>query len=577
MIVYGDRTRRIDPFCELTSVAARFCKAQTMTAGLARHHELVSALILLGQVAQGLADLDRERFGHDGASPGEARLAPALMQVARAVVKSWASGFADLAQLPEIEPLPELPRELAVRVPEGYAFYAVYPEAYAEAAGRLRLLAPARVIGIRSIGTSLGAVAAAALSAPSPLTVRPVGPPFARRIDVDLDVAQAWTSGDFHYVIVDEGPGLSGSSFAAVVAWLEDRGVPRSHMALLPSHTGEPGAEAGPETRAMWKDIQRQVVTAGELIPPRLLARWARHLFDRTETSMVDISGGGWRQFRYRDEGDWPAVAPHMERPKWLLDADGTRWLLKFAGLGEEGERKMARARMLAEAGLVPPLRGMLHGWAVERWVETVPHRIDDPELANAIVHYMVQRARRLPPPDESGADLATLFAMARYNIEQALGAGLAERFVRLHAGFADLQHFVRPVAVDGRMDLHEWLKMPEGGWLKADALDHDGAHDLIGPQDMAWDVAGAIVELDLEPAAAETLRKATEEAAGFPVHNGLLQFLLPCYAAFRIGLACMSASALGGWPAEAARNRDLAQRYAAKLYALLESSATSC
>lgn len=56
-----------------------------------------------------------------------------------------------------------MPEEIFVKVPEGYASYAVYSEMYALAAGELGS-APGSlcVIGIRSIGTSLASIVAAA-------------------------------------------------------------------------------------------------------------------------------------------------------------------------------------------------------------------------------------------------------------------------------------------------------------------------------------------------------------------------------------------------------------------------------
>ncbi|WP_431268207.1 hypothetical protein [Dankookia sp. P2] len=60
--------------------------------------------------------------------------------------------------------------------------------------------------------------------------------------------------------------------------------------------------------------------------------------------------------------------------------------------------------------------------------------------------------------------------------------------------------------------------------------MDHHAAHDLIGCQDIAWDVAGAMVELGLDPV--------------LPVDRGLLGFLLPCYCAFQLGAWTMALDA---------------------------------
>src|SRR5205823_11055584 len=97
-----------------------------------------------------------------------------------------------------------LPPAVELRTPEGFAYYAVYPEAYIEAARRLRLTAQPFVIGIRSIGTTLGAVVAAALNAPPPITLRPHGEPFARQVTIAAELEQELLGRDAHYVIVDE-------------------------------------------------------------------------------------------------------------------------------------------------------------------------------------------------------------------------------------------------------------------------------------------------------------------------------------------------------------------------------------
>jgi hypothetical protein len=83
------------------------------------------------------------------------------------------------------------------------------------------------------------------------------------------------------------------------------------------------------------------------------------------------------------------------------------------------------------------------------------------------------------------------------------------------------LQQLVRPVRTDGRLHEHEWLRLPDGRLLKADALDHHRAHDLVGAQDIAWDAAGAVVELGLKA------------ALGDP---HLTAFYRVAYCAFQIG-----------------------------------------
>ncbi|MDB5682550.1 MAG: hypothetical protein JWM75_248, partial [Sphingomonas bacterium] len=141
-----------------------------------------------------------------------------------------------------------------------------------------------------------------------------------------------------------------------------------------------------------------------------------------------------------------------------------------------------------------------------------------------------------------------------------------AARFAEAHAQAPAMESRVVRMATDNRCDPHEWLRLPDGRILKADALDHDAAHDLIGAQDLAWDVAGIAAEFDLDEDAMGQLVAATERAAGRAIDRALLGFLLPCYCAFRLGAAQLAADGLGGWTAEQARNRTAVARYAARL-----------
>jgi len=90
-------------------------------------------------------------------------------------------------------------------------------------------------------------VVAAALDGPPPVTVRPIGDAHARSLAVDAALAQRLRLAEA-CAVVDEGPGLSGSSFAAV-ARAHDAGR-RVHF--FPSHGAGPGPLADEATRALW-------------------------------------------------------------------------------------------------------------------------------------------------------------------------------------------------------------------------------------------------------------------------------------------------------------------------------------
>src|SRR4051794_26733771 len=101
---------------------------------------------------------------------------------------------------------------------------------------------------------------------------------------------------------------------------------------------------------------------------------------------------------------------------------------------------------------------------------------------------------------------------MARFNTAQLLGEEAAREIDRCLPQLDELQGFVRRVETDTLLHPWEWLRTPDGGLLKTDALDHHAGHDLIGCQDIAWDIAGAMVELDLSDSEEDRLCRIVED-----------------------------------------------------------------
>jgi hypothetical protein len=508
LLVYGDHSQSEDPRERLRSIAERLARVPGMRPGIERHGEIVAALIEAGQLQQGVEDAGAPAMALKALSYG----------LAACVIRSWDSGFANTGDLP-VPPHFELRRRVEVRLPEGFAFYNVYPEAYADAARKLRLSAPARVIGIRSIGTTLGAIVAAALGAPPPETVRPFGDPFSRQVELPAEIV----AGDVHYVIVDEGPGLSGSSFGGVADWLQTRGVPLERIAFIPSHTGDLGPHASAAHRARWHQAQR---VAAQFDPAFLVSMFA---------PIEPFAIGG-----------------PFERCKYIGRADGVRVLLKFAGLGQIGERKLQMARGLYAAGFTPEPLGLVHGFIVERWCEDAQPLASADTPIEEIGRYIGARASLFAAGDTGGATMHELVTMCRRNILLALGEAAASTVDCCDA--EELSRRVRRVRTDNKVDRSEWLRLADGRLLKTDALDHHQGHDLIGCQGIEWDIAGAIEEFGLD--ASQSARLI--ESSGLSVDRELLQFYRVAYAAFRLGRA-----ELGGEP-------PAARRYAASLQLLL-------
>ncbi len=580
MLVYGDAARR-------ESAARRFSRLRAMLRdmparrpGIERHGALVAALIEAGELAQGIAD---ERFraadGRDNSPAAAVDAAMALvMGLAGRCAASWWSDFAQDGEdcTPALDAceaqLPAGPIE--VRQPEGYAFYALYPETYLEAARALAAeSAHWRVIGIRSIGTSLAAMVAVGLKAPCPRTLRPVGHPFERQVAADAarlsgaDDGAAWA-------IVDEGPGLSGSSMAAVARWLAAAGVAVERQHFFSSHAQGPGAQASEATRAVWRRarVQHRGFDAAILHaarPAHRLDSWVETLVGRLRAPLREVTGGGWRALHgiSTGDGDAPPAHPWQERRKFIAETDEGRWLVKFVGLGRRGERLLERAQALAAAGFSPAPAGLCHGFLVERWqgdlaplsrLRTLGWR---DRLVDRVADYLAFRARSFAAPRDGGASLQQLHEMGRHNTGEALGAQAAAAWDRLGAATDRLAPEVVRVETDNRLHAWEWL-VAGAHLLKTDALDHHAGHDLVGCQDIAWDVAGAAVEFELSAGEERRLTQRLAAQAGVRVRPELVAFYRPCYLAFQLGYWRMAHDAADTSP-EAARLQAACARYA--------------
>ena len=459
------------------------------------------------------------------------------------------------AALARVRALP-LPPVVRCRTAEGFAFYALYPETFAAAAAAATDgPSPPLVIGIRSIGTSLAAAVAARLGCPA-LTVRPVGHPLRRELRLGPALRDRLARHPGTFLVADEGPGLSGSSFGAVGDALAALGVADDRIVFMPSHLNGLGPRAAPAHRRRWERARRLPATGGAE-PGAVLAWFADHAGPGARAE--DLSGGGWR--RDLPAALWPPAAPVGERVKIRIAGPRGRFLARFAGLGDTGAAKLAAARRLHAAGFAPEPLALRHGFLLERWVEGTPlPAAAGTAMIARLARYLGFRARALPA-DGDGADAAALRRMAVFNAGALDGAELAGRVDARLAGIDRLAPV--PVRIDGRLHPWEWRRTADGTIVKTDALDHAAGHDLVGCQDIAWDVAGAAVEFDLSAAAAEALRRGVAEAAGRAVPAEAVAAFRLCYAAFQGGLWRMTGE---GGPDGAWRTERQVARYRALL-----------
>ncbi|MFP5212386.1 MAG: hypothetical protein ACLGPL_03305, partial [Acidobacteriota bacterium] len=480
-----------------------------LETGSADHDRAVELLVEFGELEAGVADAVCPKEDSDGLIVRAFRQAGLL--AARVLCLSWEGRMAEAGE--HIEKLKRgldalaslgLPETIRVSVPEGYAFSSLYPEMYLEAASRFfRAVRPKSVvcIGIRSIGTSLSSAVCARLEQfgcdTHSYTVRPHGHPFDRYIALSPMLENELRGlGGSHFLVIDEGPGLSGSSLCCVARKLSEIGIPDERIVFFPSWEPDGSAFKSESARERWgrharystsfEDVWLDESRSDRLFPPG---------------ELTDVSAGRWRTILFEGPGPRPAVHPHHERRKYLCaDPSGKgRVLFKFAGLGRYGRAAFERSGRLAEKGFSPPVLGLSNGFLRMAFVEGRPvFAVEaDRALLDAMADYLSYLEKNFSS-EKQGASDDELARMIRANVREGLGEYWERKLENLEEFMAPLA-YGRPVAMDGRMLPHEWLRTPSGRYVKTDGADHHCDHFYPGCQDIAWDIAGCCVEFSLD------------------------------------------------------------------------------
>jgi hypothetical protein len=92
----------------------------------------------------------------------------------------------------------------------------------------------------------------------------------------------------------------------------------------------------------------------------------------------------------------------------------------------------------------------------------------------------------------------------------------------------------------------HEWLELGDGRLLKLDGAAHGDDHFFPGPCDIAWDLAGTIVEWKLTGPEAEYFLEEYRRLSGDDARRRLPPYLR-AYVSFRLGWCKMAALASAG------------------------------
>ena len=527
MYVFRDGRRMVSGTELLASLSGALCRWGMAPRGRTEDLALL-ALVAAGELECALLDAPGCGEAGDDSAALAAQITDAM---ARALLSGEKHSLSSILQLAERT---SAPLTYPVAVQEGFAYYALHPRKLAALVESLPLGQHTNVLGIRSIGVTLSAVACAALCLRGiecqRMTVRPTGHPYDRKLEAD-DSLLEWISGssDADFLVVDEGPGISGSSFLAVAEALTEFGVESGRIHLLGTREIDPANLRAENAAARWR-YEYHCVQNAPLLP---------------EDAGESLSGGTWRRHFTCEAEDTPATWAPLEPAKFI--AADARSIFKFEGFGHYGEEAGERALLLAGRGFSPRYLGNSRGFG--RY-ELLPGRMltlgdRSPELIERMAEYLAWRVMAFASEVQQTPELEK---MLRWNWQSEFDEELSPDESRL-----EVAHLT---VCDARMMPHEWLRTSDGRLLKLDAASHGDNHFFPGPCDIAWDVAGAIVEWEMLGQVRERFISAYEARSGDAIRERLPAYVL-AYSIFRLGWCKMAALAMRGEFDQALLERD--------------------
>jgi hypothetical protein len=169
------------------------------------------------------------------------------------------------------------------------------------------------------------------------------------------------------------------------------------------------------------------------------------------------------------------------------------RRVFKFEGFGESGKQIRQHATALCKAGFGPPVED--GGDGMSRYPFLAGRALARGDLSAEILDWIARYCDfRAVEFKSDRANDGVLEEAIRFNYTEETGQDCPVPPGTFRTA--------SPVICDGRMSPHEWIRRTDGKMMKVDGCKHGDDHFLPGPTDIAWDLAGAIVECDMDLAA---------------------------------------------------------------------------
>jgi hypothetical protein len=262
----------------------------------------------------------------------------------------------------------------------------------------------------------------------------------------------------------------------------------------------------------------------------------------------IVLGGGAWREEFLRGRKGMPGSWTQLERLKFM--SRDRQKFYRFEGYGYYGANHAERARLVAAGGFGPRYITNESGFGCYEFESGRPLQADEgtAEVLERMAAYCAYRGREFPEVSDQPSDLEH---MLRFNWRNEFGAEIEGEF-SFEAG--------KKIVTDSRMMPHKWLRTDRGEILKVDTTSHGDDHFFPGPCDIAWDLAGTIVEWGLSREAAQYFLGQYAKMSGDDPRTRIGGYLL-AYATFRLAYSRMAARAMGATAEEALLMREY-ERY---------------
>lgn len=439
--------------------------------------------------------------------------------------------------------------KIPVCIPEGYAFYGLCPEMYLEAAEEFfddKAPNVVTCIGLRTIGTSLCAIVDVALKRRNSdvlsITLRPKGHPFKRTIEISTQIrTQFLQRKNGWFAVIDEGPGLSGSSIGGTLEMLLELGIPMNRIVVFPSWLPAANSFICKKARELWPKVKKFSKDFSDVwIKNKKLERFFNKNIE------YDLSAGNWRWTLLKEKEKFPPVYIHHERRKFLLkDSGNHKYIAKWVGLGKYGEKLIERARMLAEYNLGPIVDHIVNGFLIVPFIQGWPISssfMNETFMDFASKYFAFVKNKfpaRLSVPYEKMEE------MIHNNIEEGLGGSYLEKISkRINCSKDWYESDI--VGVDGKVMPYEWIIGREKIW-KVDQLEHHCDQFFPGCQNILWDIAAFSIEFNLD---LEIENKFFDHFIAISKEKRIherMPFYKTAYLAFKLGYVTIAAESLSG------------------------------